>query len=372
MLDSAVEIIRTTDRNHPADASLRRTLEKGGGFSAGQRAQLSHAVFCYFRWLGWLERNRSLGEQINHALRLGEQFARQPLSFSDTDLIARVVPPWVRAELEITPVLARALQTEPKLWIRAQRDSGKVLAQKLQDCLIFGTGMLSDTLEYRGEQDLFRTAEFHHGEFELQDLSSQAVGFICAPQPGETWWDACAGEGGKLLHLATLMHNKGLIWASDRAEWRLRRLKRRAARAKVFNYRVAAWNGGSRLPTKTKFNGVLVDAPCSGTGTWHRNPDSRWTTTAQDVKELAAVQEQLLIYGSQALKSGGRLIYAVCTLTRSETRDVVEAFERKSPHCIPLKFLHPLKVDSSAQSQLRLGLEDFGGNGMFIAAWQRK
>src|SRR5205823_5977071 len=127
---------------------------------------------------------------------------------------------------------------------------------------------LPEALVYEGETDLFRTPEFHAGEFEIQDLSSQAVGWLCDPKPGETWWDACAGEGGKLLHLSDLMQNKGLIWASDRAAWRLQKLKRRTARAKVFNYRAALWDGGAKLPTKTKFDGVLVDAPCSGLGTW--------------------------------------------------------------------------------------------------------
>ncbi len=108
-----------------------------------------------------------------------------------------------------------------------------------------GGGGLPDAVIYEGAEDLFRTAEFHAGEFELQDISSQIVGWICDPQPGETWWDACAGEGGKTLHLCDLMRGKGLVWASDRAAWRLQKLKReRAARARVFNYRAALWDGG--------------------------------------------------------------------------------------------------------------------------------
>ena len=113
------------------------------------------------------------------------------------------------------------------------------------------------------------------------------------------------------------MANRGLIWASDRAEWRLQKLRRRAARAKVFNYRPARWDGGARLPTRTKFDGVLVDAPCSGLGTWQRNPHARWTTTVEDVRELAELQRRLLAHTAPSLKPGGRLIYAVCTLTRA-------------------------------------------------------
>ena len=200
----------------------------------------------------------------------------------------------------------RALQTEPRLWLRARRGQGRALAEKLGDCRAFGEGPLADTLEYRGRSDLFRTTEFHAGEFELQDISSQAVGLICAPRPGENWWDACAGEGGKTLHLSDLMENQGLIWASDRAGVASGEAKRRAARARVFNYRAVAWDGGPRLPTKTKFDGVLVDAPCSGIGTWQRNPHARWTTTAQDVKELSEVQTQMLLNAAAGVKPGGK------------------------------------------------------------------
>ena len=206
------------------------------------------------------------------------------------------------------------------------------MAEKLGDCRILGAGSLGDTLEYVGRSDLFRTEAFHAGAFELQDINSQAVGFICNPRPGEKWWDACAGEGGKTLHLADLMENQGLLWASDRTPWRLTKLKRRAARARVFNYRATLWDGGPRLPTKTQFDGVLVDAPCSGIGTWQRNPHARWTITAQDVKELSEVQTRLLLNAAVGVKPGGRLVYAACTLTRSETMGVVAAFEERCPH----------------------------------------
>src|SRR4029079_13598593 len=170
------------------------------------------------------------------------------------------------------------------------------------------------------------TDQFQNGEFEIQDLASQLVGHACAPKPGETWWDVCAGEGGKTLHLADLMANKGVVWASDRHTRRLDTLKRRAARAQIFNYRVAPWDGAAKLPTKTKFDGILVDAPCSGVGTWQRNPHARWNATPNDVHELAATQRALLEHVVAGLKPHGRLIYSVCTLTRSETTAVADRF----------------------------------------------
>jgi 16S rRNA (cytosine967-C5)-methyltransferase len=168
------------------------------------------------------------------------------------------------------------------------------------------------------------------------------------------------------------MQNKGLIWASDRAEWRLQKLKRRTARAKVFNYRAALWDGGKKLPTKTKFDGVLVDAPCSGIGTWQRNPHARWTTTIDDVKELSEIQKQLLANAALAVKPGGKLIYAVCTLTKSETADVVEAFEAQFKDFQPLAVLNPLKPDEPSGARVWIWPQDSGGNGMFVAVWQKK
>jgi 16S rRNA (cytosine967-C5)-methyltransferase len=166
-----------------------------------------------------------------------------------------------------------------------------------------------------------------------------------------------------------LMENKGLIWASDRAEWRLKQLKRRAGRARAFNYRAALWNGGSKLPTKTKFDGVLMDAPCSGIGTWQRNPHARWTTTREDVKELSGVQKQLLANVATSIKPGGKLIYAVCTLAESETVEVAESFREQHPNFQPLAARNPL--DPKAPSQIWIWPQDGGGNGMFVAAWKR-
>jgi 16S rRNA (cytosine967-C5)-methyltransferase len=368
----AERIIRAASREHPADAMLRAELRAQHGLSRETGAQVSKAVFAYFRWRGWLDSGRLIREQIEHALTLAERYATRPDSFSDAELMARAVPGWLATVMEPMPTWVRVLQTEPRLWLRARRGRGRALAGKLGHCRAFGEGPLADILEYRGRSDLFRTREFHAGEFELQDISSQAVGLICNPRPGEKWWDACAGEGGKTLHLAELMENQGSIWASDRVGWRLAMLKRRAARAGVFNYRAMAWDGGPRLPTKTEFDGVLVDAPCTGIGTWQRNPHARWTTTAQDVKELSKVQTRLLLNAAAGVKPGGRLVYAACTLTRLETAEVVKAFEGRSPHFQRLAVHNPLVPGLPPREMLFLWPQETGGNGMCLAAWVRE
>ncbi len=123
---------------------------------------------------------------------------RDPGSFTDEELKARTLPDWVGSEVELTVQWLRAIQGEPTLWLRARAGQGKALEERLPGAKEMS---LPDALIYEGDEDLLRTAAFHEGQFEIQDIASQAVGVLCAPKPGETWWDACAGEGGKLLHL---------------------------------------------------------------------------------------------------------------------------------------------------------------------------
>lgn len=371
----AAEVIRSTSRDKPADAALREVLKQTRNLAPFDATEVSRTVFRYYRWHGWLRDERGGVEgKMRLALRLAGRYGANPASVPMAELRAKAVPAWIAEQMEVSDDWLRSLQLEPKLWVRVKRGQTAAMLDKLPGARVSPT--FPEALVYEGETDLFKTPEFQAGEFEIQDISSQAVGVLCDPKPGETWWDACAGEGGKLLHLSDLMQNKGLIWASDRAAWRLQKLKRRTARAKAFNYRAALWGGGAKLPTKTKFDGVLVDAPCSGVGTWQRNPHARWTTTAEDVRELAEVQKRLLAHVAPSLKPGGKLIYSVCTLTRAETSEVAEDFNRKQaafePLCLSLPNARQGQRLPAASATLTLGPGDLGGNGMFIAGWRRK
>jgi 16S rRNA (cytosine967-C5)-methyltransferase len=362
------EVIRNASRNKPADAALREKLRAAAGLSPADATEVSLAVFTYYRWRNWLVNESSITAKIRRSLELADRFRKNPFTLPMEILRAKSVPEWLAGEVEGGDEWYRSLQREPKLWLRARPGQGRALAKKLGHARSL---YLPETVVYEGRKDLFQTAEFHAGEFEVQDLSSQAVGRICDPKPGETWWDACAGEGGKTLHLADLMENKGLIWATDRAAWRLQRLRRRAGRAKLFNYRAVIWTGGPELPTRTVFDGVLVDAPCSGVGTWQRNPHARWTTTLDDVRELSAMQKQLVVEAAKAVKPGGKMIYAVCTLTRSETVEVADEFERQCPEFAPLPAANPLFPEQPASVRIWIRPEQCGGNGMFVAQWQK-
>lgn len=367
----AEKVVLKSGRESPADAVLRAELKRHRGLPRWASQDVARLVFAWHRWRGWLDERLPMKDTFARALELQEGYTRAPRNFPDDELVARAVPEWVQRQVKVGAEWVRSLQEEPRLWLRARRGQARRLAESLGACWIPDRPLLADAVAYSGNEDLFRSEEFHAGEFEVQDISSQAVSVLCNPAAGESWWDACAGEGGKTLHLSDLMTNKGLIWASDRAEWRLKRLKLRAGRAGVFNYRSVLWDGGSRLPTRTKFDGVLVDAPCSGLGTWQRNPHARWTTLDADVTELAEIQRQLLAHAANAVKSEGKLIYAVCTLTESETAGVVRAFDETQPDFQPLPLSNPFRAAAPVHG-LWLWPQETGGNGMFVAAWRRK
>ncbi len=399
-LSRAARLVALITPRDTADAVLRRELASRRDLDPDRRRAIARAVAVYFRWLGWLDPADPPQRRVAAALALQTRFDADLAAIKEAALAARAVPAWTWDEVDLTAAGGRGpwlrqLQRDPPLWIRVRRKFTATLPRSLGNCasaVVAGLGEpgsppgsatpATSAFRYTGPRDLFLTEDFRAGRFEIQDLSSQLVGHACAPQPGEMWWDACAGEGGKTLHLAELMENRGLIWASDRSVRRLQVLKERAARAQVFNYRTAAWTGGPHPPTRTRFDGILVDAPCSGVGTWQRHPHARWSASPHDVRELAAVQRQLLEHVAGSLKPGGRLIYAVCTLTRSETTAIAAGFSAAHPDFEPaLVFATPRQPSANPPalaselcplSSVMLWPQELNANGMFIAAWRRK
>ncbi len=361
----AAQLIQRAPADLAADAVLREAFARNRRLSPAEKRAIAGAVFAAARWQRWLDPRDPLPVRIAAAQRLQARFDTDPATIKIPALAALALPDWAPAEVELSAADLRTLQSPPPLWLRTRAAFTRRISRFLGDVTPAPSPADRTGLLYSGDKDIYRTDPFQQGHLEIQDLGSQLVGHACAPAPGEAWWDACAGEGGKTLHLADLMQGKGLIWATDRHTGRLARLKQRAARAEVFNFRSAAWDGGAKLPTKTRFDGILVDAPCSGIGTWRRNPHARWSTTLADVQELAVAQRQLLEHALPALKPGGRLIYAVCTLTRTETTALADAFTAAHPELEPLSLL-------DRGPQVTIGLAEWNANGMFLAGWTLK
>ncbi len=179
---------------------------------------------------------------------------------------------------------------------------------------------------------LFHTRCFKQGLFEVQDEGSQLISLLLEPRRHEMVADFCAGAGGKTLHLGALMANTGTLYAFDVSAKRLERLKPRLKRAGLDNVRCVtiAHERDDRVQRlHGKLDRVLVDAPCSGTGTLRRNPDIKWRGLELDA--LVTQQRDILAAAAALVKPGGRLVYATCSLLREENESVIEKFLLDQP-----------------------------------------
>jgi 16S rRNA (cytosine967-C5)-methyltransferase len=176
--------------------------------------------------------------------------------------------------------------------------------------------------------NVFSLPVFREGWFELQDEGSQLLPFLIDPKPNTKLLDLCAGAGGKTLEFSALMKNRGEIFATDINSYRLEELRKRSKRAGAQNVRVQEIQAIEDLYGQYSnfFDIIFVDAPCSGLGTIRRNPGMKWMVTEQTVNEVSEKQRSILHSSAPLVKSGGRIVYATCTLLRQENEDVVEEF----------------------------------------------
>ena len=421
---SAVAIARQVERvvldeKKRADRALAFALRDRRDLAAPDHRFISQAVFALFRWRGWIEplrlpepearlllawlldaphvhpvcrlwagaigrdpsRLMSLGDAPNWTAR-AEGLKRWLGGRAITADPWRLFPDWLREHLPLPPgggspklkylELLHSFQTRSPLWARAQGPDEKATWAELTELGIkpWVHRHLSRAAKIPVDADVHHLAPFERGELEIQDLASQAVALACDPDPGERWWDACAGAGGKALHLSALMGGKGVVVATDNHAGRLKEAARRARKSPYRNLTTKEWDGHHVAGKSKSFHGVLVDAPCSAIGTWRRNPDARWTLDREAIPRLAALQTQLLKAASAGVKPGGALVYSVCTLTPTETIDVVRAFLEANPDFQLDPFPHPI-AETPTNGTLQIWPQDADTDAMFIARMVR-
>jgi 16S rRNA (cytosine967-C5)-methyltransferase len=237
-------------------------------------------------------------------------------------------------------------------------------------------------LRLRARTSVVAGPAFRSGLVEVQDEGSQLVALLVGARPGDLVLDWCAGAGGKTLAIAAGMANKGRVVACDTSGGRLDRSAVRLRRAGVHNVERRVLDAEGRRWAKrnaAKFDRVLVDAPCSGTGTWRRNPDGRWTLVPQDVAELQVKQAEILDAAARMVKPGGRLLYATCSLLPVENERQAEAFLARNATfaAVPAAQAWQEAVgtaaphDATAGPWLRLTPARHGTDGFFAAVFER-
>lgn len=188
-----------------------------------------------------------------------------------------------------------------------------------------------DALILKERKNIFKTDAFKSGLFEVQDASSQLVADYLNVQPGMRVIDTCAGAGGKTLHLAALMENKGQIIAMDIYGGKLKELKRRAKRAGAHNITTRLIESSKTIKKlKESADRVLIDAPCSGLGVLKRNPDAKWKLQPEFIEKIKQTQSEILESYARLVKKGGQLVYATCSVLPSENEKQVAKFLEKN------------------------------------------
>jgi 16S rRNA (cytosine967-C5)-methyltransferase len=224
-----------------------------------------------------------------------------------------------------------ALNQQASVVLRANRlkTDVKSLKEKLvaEEILTTTDERFPDALILNERANVFRTKLFTDGLFEVQDAGSQLIAAYLDPKPGERIMDACAGAGGKALHLAAMMGNKGQIIATDIYQSKLNELKRRTRRAGAHNIETRLLESTKTIKKLDgKIDGLLIDAPCSGLGVLRRNPDAKWKLQPDFIEKIKETQQEILQSYSRVVKSGGRMVYATCSIFPSENEMQVDKF----------------------------------------------
>lgn len=348
-----------------ADREIERTLKSNPKWGSKDRAFIAETVYDCVRWKRMIE--ASLGKELSpenlwefvgtwfvlqgEKLPYWDEFKRVNIkevlkkNHSATDknfAVRESIPDWLNvlgekelgAEIWRREIEEMNIPASTVIRVNTLKTNRKEL-QKLLKSEDVQTETLSkypDALQLTVKSNIFKTLSFKNGLFEVQDAGSQLIAPFLDVRPGMRVIDACAGAGGKTLHLSALMQNKGQIYSLDIHEWKLLELKKRAKR-----------NGAQNIQTKvidsTKVikkmentaDRLLIDAPCSGLGVLSRNPDTKWKLTPAFIETVKSEQQKILNDYSKLLKKGGLMVYATCSILPSENKLQVERFLSEHP-----------------------------------------
>jgi 16S rRNA (cytosine967-C5)-methyltransferase len=423
LLEACTELVRLTLKfDHPADAVVSkffRDYRKTYAFGPRERATLAETTFNVLRnklrydhlapsGSGPKERRLAILGFADYLQNTDKKFLFGALNKQEaawlvacsevptSELMERHrhnLPEWLVAPLKeqvgdgFWPLVAQLNASAPlDLRVNTFTDKREDVQKELKSAGIDATPTPFSPwgLRIQGKPTLSQLDLFKRGAVEVQDEGSQLLALLLDAKRGEMVCDFCAGAGGKTLAIGASMRSTGRLYAFDTSGHRLEALKPRLARSKLSNVHPAAiaHERDDRIKRLSgKMDRVLVDAPCSGLGTLRRNPDLKWRQSPQSVAELTVKQTSILASAARLLKSGGRLVYATCSLLPEENEAIAQAFSAAHPEFEPLSVsqtLEALKVHDAAALcsadglYLRLWPHLHASDGFFAAAWTAK
>jgi len=336
-----------------ADKVIERTLKSNPKWGAKDRAFIAETTYEMVRWWRlikhlspsqdywdlfgtyWLMQGNPLPEWEEFARLQPDKIKSKYESITDPGLLESI-PEWLQTlgsqELgEKWGAEIHALNEEAEVVLRVntlkttrERLKNTLEANGISTYLVKG---YPDALILESRQNVFRHPAFKQGWFEVQDASSQLVAAALKATSGMRVIDACAGAGGKSLHLAALMGNKGKVISLDVEEWKLQQTKLRARRNGVFILEPRVIEGSKTIKRlKESADRLLLDVPCSGLGVLRRNPDTKWKLSPESIQKVQETQQEILQTYPSMLKKGGQLVYATCSILPSENELQVKKF----------------------------------------------
>jgi 16S rRNA (cytosine967-C5)-methyltransferase len=418
LLDACSELVRLTLKfDHPADAIVSKFFRDNRGLGPRERATLAETVYTVLRKKQLFDHlaPSGSGPKERRLAILGfygpGDFLRSALSDQEKN--------WLDQCEQVKPedLMERHRHNLPEWLVQPIKDQVGAGFWPLMESLNRGAGLdlrvndfkakradvqkeLTQSgikavptpyspwgLRIAGKPALNKMEAFTRGDFEVQDEGSQLLAMLVDAKRGEMVVDFCAGAGGKTLALGAAMRSTGRLYAFDTSAHRLDSFKPRMARSGLSNVHPAAiaHERDDRVKRLAgKIDRVLVDAPCTGLGTLRRNPDLKWRQTMQSVEEMAVKQAAILQSAARLVKSGGRLVYATCSVLPQENEAIAEAFAAANPDFEALPAGEILKNLKVAQAEslctggetgalyLRLWPHLHSTDGFFAAVWQKK
>lgn len=336
-----------------ADKVIERTLKSNPKWGARDRSFIAETTYEMVRW--WRLINFLSPSKEPYDL-FGTYWLMQGNSLPPWEEFAKINPDKIKEKYEKLEDPAKLESVPDWLFERGQKELGdkweaeihslnqeaqvvlrvntlKITREQLKNRLAednIHTHIIKgypDALILDERTNVFRNAAFKEGMFEVQDASSQLVAAALAVEPGMRVIDACAGAGGKSLHLAALMQNKGKVLSMDVEEWKLQQTKLRARRDGVSIIERKVIEGSKTIKRmKETADRLLLDVPCSGLGVLRRNPDTKWKLSEESIEKVRKTQQEILQSYPSMVKPGGQMVYATCSILPSENQDQIAIF----------------------------------------------
>ncbi len=299
------------------------------------------------------------------------------------------VPEWIAPKLEMAlgdrfeeEMMASNQSATTDIRVNTLKSSIPAVDQALADVgyIAHKTELSPWAIRFEKRVALFGLPAFKQGWFEIQDEGSQLLALLTGVKAGDKVVDFCAGAGGKTLAMAAMMQNKGTIYACDVHTKRLEQLGKRTKRAGVHNVRTHILSSENDKWVKKHAEYadiVLLDAPCTGTGTWRRSPDSRWNLHQENLDDLVKLQRSILESAKRLVKPGGRLLYATCSLLEEENEQQVSMFMQANPDFSADNFDMPSPIATHLEQfshnghEFRTYPEMTGCDGFYLASLRR-